>query len=180
MRSDKAGSEKADILEQFLSEVDEQIAYRPMHAAVNEELRAHVEDKAQTYMEYGLDEEEAYKKAVRDMGDASALGIQMNDTHHLRVARPLLGLILLLVAFGIAGNLMARGFDFYEILYNSYFVWGILVLWAVMRYGYPLLLKHADKIFVLFLAAGGVFLIWRIAGRILIRTSVLPALPYAL
>ena len=50
MRSDKAGSEKADILEQFLSEVDEQIAYRPMHAAVNEELRAHVEDKAQTYM----------------------------------------------------------------------------------------------------------------------------------
>lgn len=180
MRSDKAGSEKADILEQFLSEVDEQIAYRPMHAAVNEELRAHVEDKAQTYMEYGLDEEEAYKKAVRDMGDASALGIQMNDTHHLRVARPLLGLILLLVAFGIAGNLMARGFDFYEILYNSYFVWGILVLWVVMRYGYPLLLKHADKIFVLFLAAGGVFLIWRIAGRILIRTSVLPALPYAL
>lgn len=180
MRSEKICSEKTEILEQFLSDVDEQIAYRPMHAAVNEELRAHVEDKVQVYMEYGVDEKEAYKKAVRDMGDASSLGIQMNDAHHLRVAKPLLVLILLLVTFGIAGNLMARGFDFYEIVYNSYFIWGLLLLWAVMRYGYPLLLKHMNIIFAFFLAAGGLVFICRLVGRALISTSVLPALPYAL
>ena len=37
-----------------IKDVDEQIAYKPIRAAVNEELRAHVEDKAETYMEYGI------------------------------------------------------------------------------------------------------------------------------
>ena len=46
-------SEQQERLNHFLEDVDEQIAYKPIHAAVNEELRAHVEDKAETYMEYG-------------------------------------------------------------------------------------------------------------------------------
>ena len=78
------------VLNHFLEEVDEQIGYQPMHAAINEELRAHIEDKAHVYMEYGVEEEEAYEKAVRDMGDASALGIEMHEAHHLRTAKPLL------------------------------------------------------------------------------------------
>jgi len=41
-------TEKYEAVSRFLEEVDEQIAYRPMHAAVNEELMAHVEDKAET------------------------------------------------------------------------------------------------------------------------------------
>ena len=38
-------------------------------------------------MEYGIEEDEAYEKAIRDMGDASVIGIQMNETHHLRIAK---------------------------------------------------------------------------------------------
>ena len=47
-------SEQQEKLLHFLEDVDEQISYRPVHAAVNEELRAHVEDKAEVYMEYGV------------------------------------------------------------------------------------------------------------------------------
>ena len=92
-------SEQQERLNHFLEDVDEQIAYKPIHAAVNEELRAHVEDKAETYMEYGIEEDEAYEKAIRDMGDASVIGIQMNETHHLRIAKPLLAAILILYVY---------------------------------------------------------------------------------
>lgn len=93
-----------EVLIQFLADVDEQIRYRPMHAAVNEELKAHIEDKAETYMEYGMEEEEAFRRAVREMGDASAIGIQMNEAHHLRTAKPLLVLLFVLMGIGIRGN----------------------------------------------------------------------------
>ena len=102
-------SEQQERLNHFLEDVDEQIAYKPIHAAVNEELRAHVEDKAEIYMEYGIEEDEAYEKAIRDMGDASVIGIQMNETHHLRIAKPLLTAILILTALAAAGNRQPGG-----------------------------------------------------------------------
>ena len=157
-------SEQQERLNHFLEDVDEQIAYKPIHAAVNEELRAHVEDKAETYMEYGIEEDEAYEKAIRDMGDASVIGIQMNETHHLRIAKPLLAAILILTALAAAGNRQQYGgFGGSE---NICILWGLLVLVFSMRYGYPLLLKHAGKLTVLFTALGGFYmLIHSEAGR---------------
>lgn len=140
---------KHKVLEHFLQEVDEQIGYQPMHAAINEELRGHVEDKAEMYMDFGLEEEIAFEKAVRDMGDASALGIQLNDAHHLRVAKPLLMLIIALTCIGFLGNIADGGiFAFFDSLY---FLWGITVLAVVMWRGYPTLLKYTDKVLKLFL-----------------------------
>jgi len=173
-------SEQHEVLKQFLEDVDEQIQYKPMHAAVNEELRAHVEDKAEAYMEFGVEEKAAYEKAVRDMGDASAIGIQMNEAHHLRTARPLLIGILLLTVLGIVGNLIDRGIGIIELLDSGYYLWGILVMMIVMRYGYPLLLKHAGKLLLLFLAGGGAWLVCRTLISYLLKASVLKAFPYML
>ena len=154
-----------EVLIQFLADVDEQIRYQPMHAAVNEELKAHIEDKAETYMEYGMEEEEAFRRAVREMGDASAIGIQMNEAHHLRTAKPLLVLLFVLMGIGMLGNFAARGFDWMTCEEQLYILWGALVLVLVMRYGYPLLLKHMGKLMILFLVltAGNlcIHLAWR-------------------
>lgn len=143
-------SEKYEVLEQFLQDVDEQVSYQPMHAAINEELRAHVEDKAEMYMDFGIEEKVAFEKAVRDMGDASALGIQMNEAHHLRLAKPLLGLILALTLIGFTGNLMP--FDLPDIFDSLYFFWGMIVLGAVITWGYPILLKYAKEMLIVFAA----------------------------
>lgn len=155
-------SEQEEKLERFLEDVDEQISYRPIHAAVNEELRAHVEDKVEVYMDYGVKEDEAYDKAIRDMGDASVIGIQMNETHHLRIAKPLLFSLLGLMCLGVIGNFVDRGFSLWEIPYNGYFLWGLFVLILVAWYGYPFLLKHTGKILILLGAAGVLFVMSRI------------------
>lgn len=155
-------SEQKEKLERFLEDVDEQISYRPIHAAVNEELRAHVEDKAEVYMNYGVEEDEAYEKAIRDMGDASVIGIQMNETHHLRMAKPLLFSLLGLICLGVIGNFVDRGFSLWEVSYNGYFLWGLFLLLLVAWYGYPFLLKHTGKILILLGAAGVLFVMSRI------------------
>ncbi len=162
-------SEKNKVLEQFLKDVDEQISYQPMHAAINEELRAHVEDKAEMYQEFGIEQNLAYEKAVRDMGDASALGIQMNEAHHLRIAKPLLGLILILTIIGLIRELM--DFSFFNTFDCIYYLWGMLVLGIVIMWGYPALLKYANEILFIF-AAGILILLGLIfTGRVM---DVLP------
>lgn len=93
-------TEKRELMEQFLKDVDAQIAYEPMHAPINEELQAHIEDKAEMYMEFGVEEKLAYEKAIRDMGEPDVLSMQMNETHHLRIAKPLLCLIGALTQLG--------------------------------------------------------------------------------
>lgn len=138
-----------EAVEHFLKDVDEQIAYEPMHAAINEELLGHVEDKAEMYMDFGLEEDAAYEKAVRDMGDPSILGIQLNDAHHLRVAKPLLFLVISLTLLGLLGNIADGGL--YALFDSLYFLWGIIVLAVVMRRGYPALLKYADIVIKIFL-----------------------------
>lgn len=162
-------SEKNKVLEQFLKDVDEQISYQPMHAAINEELRAHVEDKAEMYQEFGIEQSLAYEKAVRDMGDASALGIQMNEAHHLRLAKPLLGLILILTVIGLIRELM--DFSFFNIFDSIYYLWGMFVLGIVIMWGYPALLKYAREILFIFTVGILILLGLIFTGRIM---EVLP------
>ena len=142
-------SESFETVENYLKDVDEQISCKIGLESVNNELRGHIEDKAALYMEYGLEEQEAYRRAVRDMGAADVVGMELNKHHRLRTAKPLLAVILVLMILGVTGQTFARGIG----LENTYYLVGLLVLAAVMWFGYPFLLKHTKMICGLFLAA---------------------------
>lgn len=160
-------TEKRELMEQFLKDVDAQIAYEPMHAPINEELQAHIEDKAEMYMEFGVEEKLAYEKAIRDMGEPDVLGMQMNETHHLRIAKPLLCLIGVLTLLGFLGNLIGRG----ELLSGGCYLWGAIVLAVVTIYGYPLLLKYAKQILRLFGIGCGALLAVRLICHFLLSLN---------
>ncbi len=137
-------------VQEFLEEVNGQIGYGPMRAAIDEELAAHIEDKTELYREYGLEEEEAVSRAVRDMGDATQIGIQMNEAHHTRLCWPLLGIALMLLIIGILGNLRCsfKGswkMDFL-ISKNLYVFPGILALFVSIWFGYPFIIRHVKKL----------------------------------
>lgn len=67
-------------VELFLEDVEAQIQYKPAARRISKELYGHLEDKTEEYKSEGLAEEEAMSCAVKDMGDAAALGVMMNDT----------------------------------------------------------------------------------------------------
>ena len=81
-------SETCDTVENFLRDVDDQISCKLGLDSVNEELRAHIEDKMELYQAYGLDGEEACRRAVRDMGAPDVVGLELNQRHRLRTAKP--------------------------------------------------------------------------------------------
>ena len=156
-----------DKMDLFLEAVDEQISCRLCHEEINEELRGHIEDKAEDYRSYGLSEEEALDRAIRDMGEPDVIGMELNRQHRVRTPWPVLGIIGLLLVIGLAERVMLEGgwSSLSELAYSLsdgiYYIWGLALLLLVMYQGYPFLLKNAGTvvktigIFCGVLAAGG-------------------------
>ena len=112
-------SETCDTVENFLRDVDDQISCKLGLDSVNEELRAHIEDKMELYQEYGLDREEACRRAIRDMGAPDVVGLELNQSHRLRTAKPLLFVILALMlaaCMSFSPRLSEAGSNFIECL----------------------------------------------------------------
>ena len=92
--------------ELFLEDVKAQIQYKPAAERAGKELYAHMEDKAEDYRREGMPEEAAMDQAVKDMGDASALGVMLNQTHQVRVPSMFVLAVILAVLAGLAGNFL--------------------------------------------------------------------------
>lgn len=87
---------------------------------ISKELYGHLEDKTEEYKSEGLAEEEAMSCAVKDMGDAAALGVMMNDTHRVKLPWVFILSVVMAVLLGIAGNIAEYGsgdFSFEEKLF---------------------------------------------------------------
>lgn len=156
---------KIDFESEFLEDVGEQIAYRPLRPSVLNELQDHIEDRTEEYEAAGLSPEMARRKAVASMGDAVSIGTQINAVRCVRSNWPLVFLTVLLVLAGwAAASFMqwtpeqtANGF--------LYYLPGIAFLVFITFKGYPWLIRYQTKILALsagLFLAGAVFLIlWR-------------------
>lgn len=61
--------------------MQQQIQYQPTAGRLCGELLDHIEDKAEDYQKQGMETQEAYRMAVKDMGDPAALGVMLNEQH---------------------------------------------------------------------------------------------------
>ena len=179
-------SETCDAVENFLRDVDDQISCKLGLDSVNEELRAHIEDRMEFYQEYGLDGEEACRRAIRDMGAPDVVGLELNQSHRLRTAKPLLFVILALMLTGFVGEMLRLGISWTladtisDVLYFKYYFWGLLALFVTARFGYPFLLKHTKGgciVSIAALAAVGGF--WLLSGLFPgVLDKIAPNVPY--
>lgn len=85
-----------------------QIRYRPDRMKVYSELRAHMQDRYESYLACGMSEKEAEKKTLAAMGDAKELAPQLAAIHRPHWAYAMLVtrfiacvLILLTIRFGV-------------------------------------------------------------------------------
>lgn len=88
-------------IKEFLENVCNEIKYKPITADISEELKLHIEEGKQYYIESGLSEKEAEEKAVFNMGDAEEIGKKLNKIHRPKLDLILLILVCILVGFGI-------------------------------------------------------------------------------
>lgn len=88
----------------FLNEVCKHVKYKGAHPAISEELKNHIEDHICDFINSGMDEDTAIRKAVEAMGDPEEIGNSLNKLHS-----PYLGWILSItnILIFIAGFLVA-------------------------------------------------------------------------
>lgn len=89
--------------EAFLRAALRSLRPRRVRAALERELRGHMDDAAEAYRAQGLPPEEAEARAVASMGDPKALARQIRQAH--RPAAPV-GALVLLAAMGAASAVL--------------------------------------------------------------------------
>lgn len=155
----------------FLEDVAEQIAYKPIRPSIVSELKDHIEDRAGEYEAMGLKEEEARRKAVDSMGDAVAIGTELNALRCVRTCRPLVALTLLLMLAGLAAAAFMRWIP----MSNGflYYLPGSAILLLAALKGYPWLVKYQAR----FLTVSAAACLLGVASVLLWRFSPLHAAP---
>ena len=68
-------------MNEYLSQVTDQIRCQKVHKAVRAELQAHLEDQAEAYESEGMSADEAMEKAVLEMGDPDRKSTRLNSSH---------------------------------------------------------------------------------------------------
>lgn len=88
-------------LREYAHTVCSQIRWKKAHDAVSEEIRNHLMDQRDAYMQEGAKEEEATDRAIAEMGDPVGVGARLDRIHRPRPQWGMLLLTLVLVLLGI-------------------------------------------------------------------------------
>lgn len=86
---------------EYLEILSEQIRCKKARPMIVEELKAHMEDQAEAYQKEGMDEEQAMKKAVLEMGDPVEAGVALDRIHRPKMQWTLVVLVVLLSLIGM-------------------------------------------------------------------------------
>lgn len=160
-------------IEEYLNNVKDQIRNEKAKEFVSEELKTHIEDQIDEYINEGMSEEQAALAAVKDMGDPVNVGTSLNRIHrpHMewRFLIFIIGLsaislvvhfYLCLLSFGDSTNFLTLYLDqwFFRLLTT---VLGIILMFAFYRIDYTILNKKSRILgiclLVILAVCGGVF-----------------------
>ncbi len=79
-RKDQEGKKLTEYTE-YMETLKEQIQNKRARVLVEEEIRGHIEEQEKEYLAEGMEEEEAKREAVRQMGDPVETGCALNRIH---------------------------------------------------------------------------------------------------
>lgn len=133
----------------FLDKVTNQISYKPLRPAIRQELEEHILDRIEEYAAEGFSPDEAERKAVKAMGDPTAIGAELNSVHQVQKAPALtlITLLLLLLGFCTAVYLWRTPESYANGCF--YYLPGLAVLLLLSWKGYGLVLYHARLMLIL-------------------------------
>lgn len=139
--------------EYYLELLLEQIQCKKARETVKEEIRCHIEDQKTAYMADGMEEQEAEKEAVRQMGDPVETGIRLDKIHRPKMAWDMIILIAFLSGAGVLIQyLLSLHFDNASFMPEPgksviFCIVGMLVMLGVCFMDYTLIGKWAKRIY---------------------------------
>ena len=160
----------AERIERYLETAGAQVRWKRVRPALQRELRTHLEEQTEAYQAEGMTEDAAEAEAVRQMGDAEAVGLALDAVHRPRKQTAILlfaGLAIVLgiylrteligssLAFALASGVLACGalfggyyLDYRRLGQYAWYIYGaVLVLGAVCAYQTGNLGDAAPRVF---------------------------------
>lgn len=124
-----------NIVQEYLEGVCSEIKRKKIHPEIKDELVTHMEEAYEYFLEQGMNEERAVEEAVKQMGEAAAVGKQLNKVHRQWPDWLLLMDTFLLSIIGLAviylmefrGALFWEDLDFFR-KSTGYTVLGVAIL----------------------------------------------------
>ena len=135
----------------FLDTVCSQIKYKPARAKVAEELKNHIEEAKEEFVQEGWKLEEAEAKAVSQMGDAEAIGKKLNKIHRPKLDWKLLLLVIILIGFGLVVAILQQSADSSNRIQHTaiYMLIGIVFCMGMYFFDYRKMQKYANLLYLL-------------------------------
>ena len=137
-------------MDTYLDRVSAQIRSRRARDMAVAEIRAHIEDQAEAYCAEGMEEAEAVKEAVRQMGDPVKAGVELDRIHRPKMewrlflwimAFSILGLGLQYLCFYRFGEAVGGSMNYF-VRQCMYTAAGLLAMTAVCLCDYSILGTH--------------------------------------
>lgn len=94
--------------DEYLNALTDQIRYKKARSAVSDEIRSHIEDQTEAFIHDGIEEGNAEKMAVKEMGDPIEAGIALDRIHRPQMAWGMIGLVALLSITGLILQYLAQ------------------------------------------------------------------------
>ena len=156
-------------IREFLDNVCNQIKFKEIREDVRQELKSHIEEVKECYIETGIEEKVAEEKAIKQMGDAGNIGKNLNRIHSPKLDWKLLLIVGILLCFGILVLLVRvnNGLDGYVGSgnigkYISFLSLGIILGTIIYFLDYQSLRRYSN---ILYVAATGIIVYAMIFGR---------------
>ncbi|MCC5909473.1 MAG: FtsW/RodA/SpoVE family cell cycle protein [Clostridiaceae bacterium] len=139
----------------FLDKVSEQIKYRNVMESISEELKSHIYELTDNYIEDGMSEDIAIQKAIKQMGDPVAIGKKLNRTHRPKTEWSIISLLGAMILIGgialfslVNDQASLLNLDHFFKSYFVYTILGIGVCTACYLFDYTKLEKYSLPIFI--------------------------------
>lgn len=135
----------------FLHDVCTEVKYKKIHTELSKELQCHIDELMFEYIEKGMNEEEAAKEAVNQMGNPFQIGKKLNNTHKPKTEWSIVALIITMVLIGAvtfisitSTNAIASS----PTSYITYVILGIVVCLTCYLFDYTKIEKYSFHIFI--------------------------------
>ncbi|WP_051569073.1 FtsW/RodA/SpoVE family cell cycle protein [Alkaliphilus transvaalensis] len=138
----------------FLATVCQEIKYKGVHKAISLELQNHLDEIILAYLQKGISEEEAVKKALYQMGDPVKIGKSLDQAHKPRTEGWLLALVatMIIIGFGVVNALSYVTGSYITsaslISYTMYLIVGLVVFIGCYFTDYTKLEKFSLPVFL--------------------------------
>lgn len=140
-------------IEEYIQEICNHVKFKRAHKEIRAELINHIEEKIEDLIEKGIIEEEASKKALAEMGEAEAIGKQLNQSH---MPKPEWSILIITILFSLFGLTIAYFLITYGINQHAdgfkktvlFTIIGYLLMLGLYLFDYKKLERYSKKIFI--------------------------------